>query len=188
MAAAQWMSFWRAARCLQRVRATLAARNGIADTPGVEPSGIIRRALAGRCARTFSRYGMEELHRLLHIDATLRLPPYAKCGFRGTALGVHKYLCSRPENLTTVAERVFVSDAQGEIFDAHGMRRRATVDLSCSFGTQKLRAPPAGHVPCGSALYFRSFSGQGIIAATRRPYGTDSVVLPKGEMTWLLAP
>ncbi|WP_202527602.1 hypothetical protein [Streptomyces sp. SID5770] len=188
MAAAQWMSFWRAARCLQRVRAALAARNGIADTPSVEPSDIIRRALAGRCARTFSRYGMEELHRLLHIDATLRLPPYAKCGFRGTALGVHKYLCSRPENLTNVAERIFVSDAQGEIFDAHGMRRRATVDLSCSFGTQKLRAPPAGHVPCGSALYFRSFSGQGIIAATRRPYGTDSVVLPKGEMTWLLAP
>ncbi|WP_223831117.1 hypothetical protein [Streptomyces venezuelae] len=137
------------------VRATLAARNGIADTPGVEPSGIIRRALAERCARTFSRYGMEELHGLLHIDATLRLPPYAKCGFRGTALGAHKYLCSRPENLTTVAERVFVSDAQGEMFDAHGMRRRATVDLSCSFGTQKFRAPPAGHVPCGSALYFR---------------------------------
>jgi CspA family cold shock protein len=29
------------------------------------------------------------------------------------------------------------------------------------------------------ALYFRSFSGQGIIAATRRPYGTDTGVLPQ---------
>ncbi|WP_206780093.1 hypothetical protein, partial [Streptomyces sp. Root1304] len=57
----------------------------------------------------------------------------------------NEYLCSRPEILTAIAERVFASDTQGEIFDAHGLRRHATVELSCSFGTRKIfeRLPSA---------------------------------------------
>jgi RNA polymerase sigma-70 factor (ECF subfamily) len=63
---------------LQRARATLGARNGTAEAPGTEPSDAVRRVLAERYATAFSRYDMEELSMLLHVDATLCLPPYAK--------------------------------------------------------------------------------------------------------------
>ncbi|MFJ7990090.1 sigma-70 family RNA polymerase sigma factor [Streptomyces sp. NPDC096351] len=62
---------------LQRARATLADRRdqlGGADTPA---AGGARRVLAERYAAAFSRYDMEELNMLLHVDATLALPPYA---------------------------------------------------------------------------------------------------------------
>ncbi|MFH8800486.1 sigma-70 family RNA polymerase sigma factor [Streptomyces sp. NPDC017936] len=63
---------------LQRARATLAAHHGSPDGAGPRPSDDVRRALAERYATAFSRYDMEELHMLLHVDATLCLPPYAK--------------------------------------------------------------------------------------------------------------
>ncbi|WP_217210632.1 sigma-70 family RNA polymerase sigma factor [Streptomyces sp. AC550_RSS872] len=63
---------------LQRARATLAAHRGPADDPGTRPSDAVRRVLAERYATAFSRYDMEELNMLLHVDATLCLPPYAK--------------------------------------------------------------------------------------------------------------
>ncbi|MEX0169817.1 sigma-70 family RNA polymerase sigma factor [Streptomyces sp. LMG1-1-1.1] len=69
---------------LQRARATLTDRRqegGSARTPA--PEGV-RRVLAERYATAFSRYDMEELNMLLHVDATMSLPPYAKW-MRGVA-------------------------------------------------------------------------------------------------------
>ncbi|MFB6805286.1 sigma-70 family RNA polymerase sigma factor [Streptomyces sp. NPDC056387] len=63
---------------LQRARATLAARRHATDGPAARPSDSVRRVLAERYATAFSRYDMEELSMLLHVDATLCLPPYAK--------------------------------------------------------------------------------------------------------------
>ncbi|KMO93883.1 sigma-70 family RNA polymerase sigma factor [Streptomyces roseus] len=64
---------------LQRARATLADRRAPADGPPVRAAADgVRRVLAERYATAFSRYDMEELSMLLHVDATLCLPPYAK--------------------------------------------------------------------------------------------------------------
>ncbi|MFJ9577584.1 sigma-70 family RNA polymerase sigma factor [Streptomyces sp. NPDC101191] len=63
---------------VQRARATLADRRDEvvgARTPA--PDGV-RRALAERYATAFARYDVEELNMLLHVDATMSLPPYAK--------------------------------------------------------------------------------------------------------------
>ncbi|GAA2636383.1 sigma-70 family RNA polymerase sigma factor [Actinomadura fulvescens] len=60
---------------LQRARATLAARrpNGPALTP--PPEGA-QQALVERYVDAFERFDMEALAMLLHVDATLCLPPY----------------------------------------------------------------------------------------------------------------
>ncbi|MEU6759197.1 sigma-70 family RNA polymerase sigma factor [Streptomyces sp. NPDC046685] len=63
---------------LQRARATLAAHRGPVDDSDTRPPDAVNRMLAERYARAFSRYDMEELNMLLHVDATLCLPPYAK--------------------------------------------------------------------------------------------------------------
>ncbi|MFF2773870.1 RNA polymerase subunit sigma-70 [Streptomyces sp. NPDC058052] len=63
---------------LQRARTTLAARRDRrTDDLAVEPPETVRRVLAERYASAFARYDMEELGLLLHVDATLSLPPYA---------------------------------------------------------------------------------------------------------------
>ncbi|MFI9151442.1 sigma-70 family RNA polymerase sigma factor [Streptomyces sp. NPDC053367] len=61
---------------LQRARATLAARRASDGETAAEPAGTVRSALARRYAAAFSRFDMEELGMLLHVDATLSLPPY----------------------------------------------------------------------------------------------------------------
>ncbi|MGW6833771.1 sigma-70 family RNA polymerase sigma factor [Streptomyces sp. NPDC054949] len=63
---------------LQRARATLADRRGNTAQRVSDPSDATRRVLAERYATAFSRYDMEELNMLLHVDATLCLPPYTK--------------------------------------------------------------------------------------------------------------
>lgn len=63
---------------LQRARATLAGRRERAGDTVLEPTDATRRVLADRYATAFSRYDVEELNMLLHVDATLCLPPYAK--------------------------------------------------------------------------------------------------------------
>ncbi|RDL09852.1 RNA polymerase sigma-70 factor (ECF subfamily) [Streptomyces sp. HB202] len=63
---------------LQRARATLADRRDRADELGLPAPGGTQQVLAERYATAFSRYDMEELGLLLHVDATLSLPPYAK--------------------------------------------------------------------------------------------------------------
>lgn len=63
---------------LQRARATMAAHHAYPANPGPRSSDDVRRALAERYATAFARYDMQELHMLLHVDATLCLPPYAK--------------------------------------------------------------------------------------------------------------
>ncbi|MGW0663701.1 RNA polymerase subunit sigma-70 [Streptodolium elevatio] len=63
---------------LQRARATLAARRGTGGgEPAARPADDVQRALAARYADAFARYDMELLAMLLHVDATLSLPPYA---------------------------------------------------------------------------------------------------------------
>ncbi|MFF4400781.1 sigma-70 family RNA polymerase sigma factor [Streptomyces sp. NPDC001480] len=62
---------------LQRARATLAARREAADEPAVRPSSTVQQVLAKRYAAAFSSFDMEELSMLLHVDATMSLPPYA---------------------------------------------------------------------------------------------------------------
>ncbi|MFF8601487.1 sigma-70 family RNA polymerase sigma factor [Streptomyces sp. NPDC015232] len=69
---------------LQRARATLAGRRERVGGPATPAPEGVRRALAERYAAAFSRYDMEELNLLLHLDATLSLPPYAKW-MRGAA-------------------------------------------------------------------------------------------------------
>ncbi|MFJ9767593.1 RNA polymerase subunit sigma-70 [Streptomyces erythrochromogenes] len=64
---------------LQRARSTMADRRGTTDGPAARPSGdSVRQVLAERYSSAFSRYDVEELNMLLHVDATLCLPPYAK--------------------------------------------------------------------------------------------------------------
>ncbi|MFF7297019.1 RNA polymerase subunit sigma-70 [Streptomyces sp. NPDC008265] len=64
---------------LQRARSTLADRRGTTDGTAAQPSGdSLRQVLAERYASAFSRYDVEELNMLLHVDATLCLPPYGK--------------------------------------------------------------------------------------------------------------
>ncbi|MFI9186524.1 sigma-70 family RNA polymerase sigma factor [Streptomyces goshikiensis] len=63
---------------LQRARATLAGRRENAAERVSPQSDATRRVLAERYAAAFSRYDMEELNMLLHVDATLCLPPYSK--------------------------------------------------------------------------------------------------------------
>ncbi|MFF0479103.1 sigma-70 family RNA polymerase sigma factor [Streptomyces sp. NPDC004284] len=63
---------------LQRARTTLAARRDVSSATAPAPSEPVRRVLAERYAQAFSRYDMEELGMLLHVDATLCLPPYAR--------------------------------------------------------------------------------------------------------------
>ncbi|MFB7512755.1 sigma-70 family RNA polymerase sigma factor [Streptomyces sp. NPDC056144] len=69
---------------LQRARATLAERRTGGEGPGTPAPEGVRRVLAERYASAFSRYDMEEMNLLLHVDATLSLPPYAKW-MRGVA-------------------------------------------------------------------------------------------------------
>ncbi|WP_314615425.1 sigma-70 family RNA polymerase sigma factor [Streptomyces stackebrandtii] len=63
---------------LQRARATLADRREQAGGTGSPAPEGARRVLAERYATAFSRYDMEELTMLLHVDATLSLPPYTQ--------------------------------------------------------------------------------------------------------------
>ncbi|MFC3575621.1 sigma-70 family RNA polymerase sigma factor [Streptomyces yaanensis] len=62
---------------LQRARATLAARREVTGHATVRQPGTVQRALAKRYAAAFSSFDMEELSMLLHVDATMSLPPYA---------------------------------------------------------------------------------------------------------------
>ncbi|MGW7057263.1 sigma-70 family RNA polymerase sigma factor [Streptomyces sp. NPDC054904] len=62
---------------LQRARTTLAARRADGRTGTPAPSGAVERVLAERYAAAFSRFDMDGLSMLLHVDATLSLPPYA---------------------------------------------------------------------------------------------------------------
>jgi RNA polymerase sigma-70 factor (ECF subfamily) len=61
---------------LQRARATLAARREATRDTAVRPPGTVQQALAKRYAAAFSGFDMEELSMLLHVDATMSLPPY----------------------------------------------------------------------------------------------------------------
>ncbi len=63
---------------LRRARATLADRRDRAGELGLPAPGGTQQVLAERYATAFSRYDMEELGLLLHVDATLSLAPYAK--------------------------------------------------------------------------------------------------------------
>ncbi|MGW3301086.1 sigma-70 family RNA polymerase sigma factor [Streptomyces rubiginosohelvolus] len=69
---------------LQRARATLADRRDRTGELGLPAPRGTQQVLAERYATAFSRYDMEELGLLLHVDATLSLPPYAKW-MRGVA-------------------------------------------------------------------------------------------------------
>ncbi|MEH0475029.1 sigma-70 family RNA polymerase sigma factor [Streptomyces sp. B21-097] len=62
---------------LQRARATLAARREASGDTAVQSPDAVQRALAKRYAAAFSSFDMEELNMLLHVDATMSLPPYA---------------------------------------------------------------------------------------------------------------
>jgi RNA polymerase sigma-70 factor (ECF subfamily) len=60
---------------LQRARATLALRDGVAKT-SAEPLDDEQRALLARYVDAFERYDMDSLTSLLHEDATWSMPPY----------------------------------------------------------------------------------------------------------------
>ncbi|MEO3751322.1 sigma-70 family RNA polymerase sigma factor [Streptomyces sp. B6B3] len=62
---------------LQRARATLAARRAATNDTATRPPSAVQQALAKRYAAAFSSFDMEELSMLLHVDATMSLPPYA---------------------------------------------------------------------------------------------------------------
>ncbi|RPF41479.1 RNA polymerase ECF family sigma subunit [Streptomyces sp. Ag109_G2-6] len=125
---------------LQRARATLAARRG--EAGGV--SDGVRQVLAARYATAFSRYDMDELNMLLHVDATLCLPPYAKW-MRG------------------------ISDIQawltGPAVGCRGSRLLPVVaNGSPAFGQYRLRPDGTGYEPW--ALQVVEFSGDRIVSIT----------------------
>lgn len=104
------------------------------------------------------------------------------------ALNVNEYLCRPSQNLTALTGRVSVAARTGKYL-SHTIRHGVLLsDPVAVLVPKNFKRLCSASMPQGSALYFRSFSGQGIIAATRFPYSTDSGVLPKGDMTWLLAP
>jgi RNA polymerase sigma-70 factor (ECF subfamily) len=60
---------------LQRARATLAAKNVSADSPGA-PLDAEHESLLARYVDAFERYDMDSLTSLLHEDASWSMPPY----------------------------------------------------------------------------------------------------------------
>lgn len=107
---------------------------------------------------------------------------------KNAALDVNEYLCLRSQNLAALTGRVFTSARTGKYLthtSPHVVLLSGSVAVLVPKNFRRLQS---ASMPQGSALYFRSLSGRGIIAATRIPYSTDSGVLPKGDMTWLLAP
>ncbi|MZE51095.1 sigma-70 family RNA polymerase sigma factor [Streptomyces sp. SID5770] len=129
---------------LQRARATLAERGeGAGETGAPAPEGI-RRVLAERYAAAFSRYDMAELSLLLHVDATLSLPPYAKW-MRGVA-DIGSWL-------------------DGPAVGCRGSRLVPTVaNDSPAFGQYRPRADGTGFEPW--ALQVVEFSGDRIVSIT----------------------
>ncbi|MGW6704551.1 sigma-70 family RNA polymerase sigma factor [Streptomyces sp. NPDC054956] len=131
---------------LQRARATLADRRGATDGPAAEPSSdSVRQVLADRYATAFSRYDMEELNMLLHVDATLCLPPYAKW-MRGTP-DIHAWLT-------------------GPAIGCRGSRLVPTMaNASPAFGQYRPHADGAGYVPWAlQVVEFRDDRISGITA------------------------
>jgi RNA polymerase sigma-70 factor (ECF subfamily) len=62
---------------LQRARSTLAARRDTtSESEAVPPLSDAQRALLMRYVDAFERFDMDALTMLLHIDATLSMPPY----------------------------------------------------------------------------------------------------------------
>lgn len=129
---------------LQRARATLAGRREEAGEPvAAAPEGV-RLVLAERYASAFSRYDVEELSLLLHVDATLSLPPYAKW-MRGVA-DIGSWL-------------------DGPAVGCRGSRLVATVaNGSPAFGQYRPRADGTGYEPW--ALQVVEFSGDRIASIT----------------------
>ncbi|MEU3409072.1 sigma-70 family RNA polymerase sigma factor [Streptomyces sp. NPDC006670] len=129
---------------LQRARATLADRREGVDGPATPAPGGVRRILAERYASAFSRYDMEELNLLLHVDATLSLPPYAKW-MRGIS-DIEAWLA-------------------GPAIGCRGSRLVPTVaNGSPSFGQYRPRADGTGYEPW--ALQVVEFSGDRITSIT----------------------
>ncbi|MFB6524569.1 sigma-70 family RNA polymerase sigma factor [Streptomyces sp. NPDC056401] len=141
---------------LQRARATLADRrqatdaatDEATDAAAARPSDdTVHRVLAERYATAFSRYDVEELNMLLHVDATLCLPPYAKW-MRG-APDIHAWLT-------------------GPAVGCRGSRLvPTTANGSPAFGQYRPHPDGAGYVPW--ALQVVEFRGDRIsgIAAYR---------------------
>ncbi|WP_037636163.1 sigma-70 family RNA polymerase sigma factor [Streptomyces exfoliatus] len=129
---------------LQRARATLADRRAsIGGLGSPAPEGV-RRVLAERYATAFSRYDVEELNMLLHVDATLSLPPYAKW-MRGVA-DIRSWLA-------------------GPAVGCRGSRLVPTVaNGSPAFGQYRPCADGAGYEPW--ALQVVEFSGDRIASVT----------------------
>ncbi|WP_432022923.1 sigma-70 family RNA polymerase sigma factor [Streptomyces parvus] len=129
---------------LQRARATLADRRDRTGELGLPAPGGTQQVLAERYATAFSRYDMEELALLLHVDATLSLPPYAKW-MRGMA-DIRAWLT-------------------GPAVGCRGSRLIPTVaNSSPAFGQYRPRADGTGYEPW--ALHVLEFSGDRIESIT----------------------
>lgn len=129
---------------LQRARATLADRRDRTGELGLPAPGGTQQVLAERYATAFSRYDMEELGLLLHVDATLSLPPYAKW-MRGMA------------DIT--------SWLTGPAVGCRGSRLVPTVaNGSPAFGQYRPRTDGTGYEPW--ALQVLEFSGDRIASIT----------------------
>ncbi|MEU6777158.1 hypothetical protein [Streptomyces sp. NPDC046759] len=129
---------------LQRARATLATHHQSPDGSRPQPSDDVRRALTERYATAFSRYDMEELRMLLHVGATLCLPPYAKW-----MRGVPDIQASRT----------------GPAVECRGSRLFATVaNGTPAFGKYRPAADGTGYTPW--ALQVVEFAGDRIAGIT----------------------
>ncbi|RZD78360.1 RNA polymerase subunit sigma-70 [Streptomyces albidoflavus] len=129
---------------LQRARSTLADRRDGADELGLPAPGGTQQVLAERYAAAFSRYDMEELGLLLHVDATLSLPPYAK------------WMCGMAD---------IKSWLTGPAVGCRGSRLIPTVaNSSPAFGQYRPRTDRTGYEPW--ALQVLEFSGDRIASIT----------------------
>ncbi|WP_338496222.1 sigma-70 family RNA polymerase sigma factor [Streptomyces sp. SJL17-4] len=129
---------------LQRARTTLAGHHRGTDGALSRPSDSVHRVLVERYASAFSRHDMEELSMLLHVDATLCLPPYAKW-MRGVP-DIEAWLT-------------------GPAVGCRGSRLiPTTANGTPAFGQYRPRADGAGYTPW--ALQVIDFSGDRITGIT----------------------
>lgn len=168
----------------------------ISPTRPASPPARLPGRTSAEAARRHLRFGGEAAFRALgtgsvtsekcrawpeHDDTETR-----QLTARNTALQLAPYLFRRGEGLTEPAHSFITSAIEVEFSTARKPLRRATVDVSCSCGSQNFGCVSAGLRAIETILVIRSFPVGAIIAATRCPHGADSAALLRRRMTWLL--
>src|SRR3954470_2926459 len=92
---------------------------------------------------------------------------------------MNRYLHPRRESLTRRVARILPQMDEGELFSVRRPFRHATVDLSCSCGSQNFKSLRSGSHRWECFCISGHFPGGVIITATQCPRSADSDVLPQ---------